>query len=240
MHVVCTCITYVLQCEFYTCHMLRHASRMYIMCLCITICILYVDVLRFCCDMHPVSHTLSMCCDVHPVRICIAYMLRYKPSCTCMCCDVMSIVYVYLLRMCCDVHLVCTCILYVLRCSSFMYMYSVCVNDMHHVCTLRMCCYIHLFMYMHCLYVAMCYLTQEQVFCICNGIHSLRVGLGGSVGCASDWRPGGRGFDPRRGRQHSFAEIDHEIFSTVILSLPLIQERQLSECAECAQYWVTA
>ena len=31
-----------------------------------------------------------------------------------------------------------------------------------------------------------------------------------------------------RGRQHSFVEIDHEIFSTVILSLPLIQEGQLS------------
>ena len=44
----------------------------------------------------------------------------------------------------------------------------------------------------------------------------------------SHWRPGGRGFNPRRGRQHSFAEIDHEIFSTVILSLPLIQEGQLS------------
>ena len=44
--------------------------------------------------------------------------------------------------------------------------------------------------------------------------------LGGSVGCASDWRPGGRGFDPRQGRQYSFVEIGHEIFSTVILSLP--------------------
>ena len=44
----------------------------------------------------------------------------------------------------------------------------------------------------------------------------------------SDWRPGSRGFNPRRGRQHSFVEIDHEIFSTVILSLPLIQEGQLS------------
>ena len=43
-----------------------------------------------------------------------------------------------------------------------------------------------------------------------------------------DWRPGGRGFNPRRDRQHSFVEIDHEIFSTVILSLPLIQEEQLS------------
>ena len=40
----------------------------------------------------------------------------------------------------------------------------------------------------------------------------------------SHWRPGGRRFNPRRGRQHSFVEIDHEIFSTVILSLPLIQE----------------
>ena len=48
----------------------------------------------------------------------------------------------------------------------------------------------------------------------------------------SDWRPGGRGFNPRRGWQHSFVEIDHEIFSTVILSLPLIQEGQLSVSGE--------
>ena len=48
----------------------------------------------------------------------------------------------------------------------------------------------------------------------------------------SDWIPGGRGFNPRRGRQHSFVEIDHEIFSTVILSLPLIQEGQLSVSGE--------
>ena len=52
--------------------------------------------------------------------------------------------------------------------------------------------------------------------------------LGGAVGCASDWKPGGRGFDHRQGRQCSFVEIDHEIFSVVILSLPLIQEGQLS------------
>ena len=38
--------------------------------------------------------------------------------------------------------------------------------------------------------------------------------------------------DPRQGRQHSFLEIDHEIFSTVILSLPLIQEGQLSVSGE--------
>ena len=49
----------------------------------------------------------------------------------------------------------------------------------------------------------------------------------------SDWRPGGRGFNPRRrDRQHSFVEIDHEIFSTVILSLLMIQEGQLSVSGE--------
>ena len=48
----------------------------------------------------------------------------------------------------------------------------------------------------------------------------------------SYWRPGGRGSNPRRGRQNSFVEIDHEIFSTVILSLPLIQEGQLSVSGE--------
>ena len=60
----------------------------------------------------------------------------------------------------------------------------------------------------------------------------VRAGLGGSLDAPSDWRPGGRGFNPRRGRQHSFVEIDHEIFSTVILSLPLIQEGQLSVSGE--------
>ena len=46
----------------------------------------------------------------------------------------------------------------------------------------------------------------------------------------SDWRPGGCGFNPDWARQHSF--IDHEIFSTVILSVPLIQEGQLSVSGE--------
>ena len=49
---------------------------------------------------------------------------------------------------------------------------------------------------------------------------------------SSDWRPAGCGFNPRRGRQHSFVEIDHEIFSTVTVSLPLIQEGQLSVSSE--------
>ena len=40
------------------------------------------------------------------------------------------------------------------------------------------------------------------------------------------------GSTPRRGRQHSSVEIDHEIFSIVIFSLPLIQEGQLSVSGE--------
>ena len=48
----------------------------------------------------------------------------------------------------------------------------------------------------------------------------------------SDWRLGGRGFNPHRDWQHSFVEIDREIFSMVILSLPLIQEGQLSVSGE--------
>ena len=37
---------------------------------------------------------------------------------------------------------------------------------------------------------------------------------------------------PPPGRQHSFVEIEYEIFSTVILSLPLIQEGLLSVSCE--------
>ena len=50
----------------------------------------------------------------------------------------------------------------------------------------------------------------------------------GSVGCAVRLETR----RSRRGRQHSFEEIDHEIFSMVILSLPLIQEGQLSVSGE--------
>ena len=65
-----------------------------------------------------------------------------------------------------------------------------------------------------------------------NGIKVMKPASVAQLDAPSDWRPGGRGFNPRRGRQHSFVEIDHEIFSTVILSLPLIQEGQLSVSGE--------
>ena len=40
----------------------------------------------------------------------------------------------------------------------------------------------------------------------------------------SNWSPGGHGFNPRRGRQHSFVEIDHEIFYSH--SLPSADSRR--------------
>ena len=49
-----------------------------------------------------------------------------------------------------------------------------------------------------------------------------------SVWYASDWWSGGCGFHSCRARQHSLLEIDHIIFSTVIFSLLLIQEGQVS------------
>ena len=43
------------------------------------------------------------------------------------------------------------------------------------------------------------------------------------------------------GQQHSFLEIDHEIFSMVILSLLLFKKGICQFLAkECAQYWLTA
>ena len=91
------------------------------------------------------------------------------------------------------------------------------------------------------------------------GVPILRVkaGLGGSVGCAvrletrrsrvqptprlatffrGDMKHFLRSFFPfhlfKKGSCHSFLEIDHETFSMVILSLPLIQEGQLSVSGE--------
>ena len=63
-------------------------------------------------------------------------------------------------------------------------------------------------------------------------LHCLWPASVAQLDAPSNWRPGGHGFNPRRGRQHSFVEIDHEIFSTVILSLPLIQGGQLSVSGE--------
>ena len=48
------------------------------------------------------------------------------------------------------------------------------------------------------------------------------------VGCVSDWWSGGCGFDPRWVSNIPSWKFDHGIFSAVILSLPLIQEGQLS------------
>ena len=65
----------------------------------------------------------------------------------------------------------------------------------------------------------------SSCFLIYNGVNG--SGPGSSVGCVSAWRAYAPGFDPRV-RQYSFIEIGHELISTAILSLPLIQVGQLS------------
>ena len=66
----------------------------------------------------------------------------------------------------------------------------------------------------------------------------IEAGRGNSVGCASTWYADGLGFDPYV-RHNVFVEIGHEIISTVILSLLLIQEGQWSVTGEgmCTKYW---
>ena len=64
-----------------------------------------------------------------------------------------------------------------------------------------------------------------------------RASLGGSVECLSDWWSRGNGFDHRRVRQHSFVAIDHEIFSTFILSRRVVVSFWRKHMHK---YWLTA
>ena len=80
-------------------------------------------------------------------------------------------------------------------------------------------------------YLELCPLKMEKYSLTVLHLSLWNAGLGGSVGCASHWRLGGRRFGPTE-VGNIFVEIDHEIFSTVILSLLLILEGQLSVCVE--------
>ena len=65
---------------------------------------------------------------------------------------------------------------------------------------------------------------------------------GSSVRHASSWYSDGHVFDPPVRQKHTFLDIDHEIISTAILSLRLIQLGQLSVTDKriCTEYWLTA
>ena len=79
-------------------------------------------------------------------------------------------------------------------------------------------------------------ILHEVIVLRSHNIHYLGkhlfASLSGSVWWPSDLWSGSRRFNPSWVRQYSFVEIDHEIFSVVILSLPLIQEGQLSVSLE--------
>ena len=62
--------------------------------------------------------------------------------------------------------------------------------------------------------------------------HQFLASLGGSVGCAVRMETRRSRIQPPPRSATFFVEMDHEIFSTVILSLQLIQEGQLSVSGE--------
>ena len=70
-----------------------------------------------------------------------------------------------------------------------------------------------------------------------NSISFIPDRRGSAVGSASAWYADCRGFDPHI-RQYSFVEVGHKEISTVILSLPLIQEGQLSVAGERMYTWL--
>ena len=100
-------------------------------------------------------------------------------------------------------------------------------------------------------------LMHLQIFCaawldksqICDGIHILRYTVWNPMSLSLIIGPGMVAWSGARlpsmwpvagsNRQHSFVEIGQEMISTAILSLPLIQEGQLSVTGErmCTKYW---
>ena len=92
---------------------------------------------------------------------------------------------------------------------------------------IRLFCFLHIFILYLLYFKCVCECPFCSLFYVTLGMKGEPASVA-QLDAPSDWRLGGLGFNPRRSRQHSFVEIDHEIFSTVILSLPLIQEGQLS------------
>ena len=75
---------------------------------------------------------------------------------------------------------------------------------------------------LHCLVMLLCPNTKHK-YGLLNS-----TGLGGSVGCKSDPTSDQESQVQSQLGLATFMEINHEIFSMIILSLLLIQERQLS------------
>ena len=82
---------------------------------------------------------------------------------------------------------------------------------------------------------------QDEISHDDDGQHACNfAGLGGSVRCASNWWSGGCRFDPCWVSNIRSWRFDHEIFSTVILSLPLIKKGSCQFLAkEYVQYLLT-
>ena len=79
---------------------------------------------------------------------------------------------------------------------------------------------------------------QYQCVCKISSQYS-STGRRSSIGCASAWYADGHGFDPHVRQNILSLRFHHEKISTTILSLPLIQEGQLSVTGERmgTKYW---
>ena len=87
------------------------------------------------------------------------------------------------------------------------------------------------FIYLFFCFLFLCLFSHFLVVAT-NQIQLLGAGLGGTVGCAVRLETRRSRVQPPPRSQHSFVEIDHEIFSMVILSLRLIQEGHFSVSGE--------
>ena len=82
-------------------------------------------------------------------------------------------------------------------------------------------------------------ISKEVEFIDMKVSHKHTAGRGSSIVCASAWYADGRRFDPHVRQNILSLRFGHENISTTILSLPLIQEGQLSVTGERmgTNYW---
>ena len=89
-----------------------------------------------------------------------------------------------------------------------------CGNSIVLKCLCEVILSIHVFMYKVSLLSTHNIRFYEELEKLSQNYHQILVGLGGSVGCASEWWSAGCGFDPHRVSNILSSRFDHEIFSS--------------------------
>ena len=87
------------------------------------------------------------------------------------------------------------------------------------------------FLYLHLFFLSIFYIIWARIWHKGPSGMKLIINvfyISKTSGCPSAWYADGRGFDPHVRQNILSSRFGHEIISTTILSLPLIQEGQLS------------